>query len=199
MNIEKALENLNLSDFVCDIRKAGTPLDQADRDFLDGYFKADNTSLPERYILAADRILLLDKLTKKFTFGGVLLVKDANEFRTRQLTDLPEYPERSFEMNGLWLFPACQPVDRLSFWAVVCNHLASNAPGWVHFSYDLKKKGLDAFYRTLGGDIIYSGPVKGIEGMPGESEEAIIRLDLKAFSENMESLFSAKVDKAMRG
>jgi len=88
---------------------------------------------------------------------------------------------------------------RLAFWGLVCRHLLQMKSGFVHFSYDLKKKGLDNFYRSLGGDIIYSGPVKAIEGMPGDSEEAIVRLDLSEFSRNVDSLFAAKVAKALKG
>lgn len=199
MSIEQAIDNLKLSDFVCEIRTAGTPLDDVDRDFLDGYYKADNTALPEKYAVSGDRILLLDKISKKFAFGGVLLVRDRAEFRTGKLAPLPEYPENSFEMNGLWLFRACLPPDRLSFWAVVCKHLMSLGSGFVFFSYDLKKKGLDSFYQSLGGDTIYHGPVRGIEGMSGDSEEAVIRLDLDTLSQNINNLFSKKERKTFRG
>lgn len=178
------------------LREGGSSFDTLDEQYLAGYLEFDKTRLPIEYASKSDRLYLTDK-EEKTVFGGVVFVKNQELFRTRQLVDgLPEYPEKSIEMNGLWLHPKVTLDWRVAFWAGVCRYLLTQE-GTAFFSYDVKKEGLARFYESLPGQVVYDGPVKAIPGMEGESVEKIMSIEIDNLKGVAESLLVKKMCSVM--
>jgi hypothetical protein len=172
-------------------KKVGSELDSDDRSHLSGYLKSDKTKLSEPYALASDRLIIRNTLLNCIS-GGVLFVKDKERFRTRLLTNQTiDYKENSVEMNGLWVSGSVPRFVSLVFWAYVCEYLR-DLGGYVYFSYDTSKSGLDNFYRWLPGETIYEGPVRAVEGMPGDSYERIVCLPTKVMAPHIDELLFKK-------
>lgn len=180
-------------------RSYGTPLDDKDISHLSGYLASDKTDLSEPYSLAADRIIIYNRVFKCIS-GGVLFVRDSSQFRTQHLTDKPiKYEEKSIEMNGLWISGGVPRYVSLGFWAHVCDYIRKLEDHHIYFSYATQKRGLDNFYRWASGTTLYEGPVKAIPGMPGESFERIVHLPVKELVPHIDSLLMRKAVHYLKG
>jgi len=182
-------------------RGADDPIDDFhDRGFLKGYLDHDKTALPEAYAKGADRIIIKDNAFGRIA-GGILFVRHPYLFRTPHLAKNMTFepPPDSIEINGLWVANTIPKSYILGFWALVCEYLCKQKAHSVYFSYDTEKKGLDAFYKWLPGRTVYEGPVKAIEGMPGEALERIACFDTDQFALCADKLLMQKLLQYLKG
>lgn len=174
-------------------RQAGDELDDTDRQYLKGFSLYDHTDLPDSYLQTADSIEIL---SDDLVLGGVLFQQNVEMFRTSLLCNEMMQVQTvvpRIEMNGLWLSDKCPALVRLGFWAVVAQKICSYPNQAVIFSYDLKKRKLDEWYRSLGGMTLYEGPVRQLEGMAGDAIERVACFNVNEFSENIDLLFVRKI------
>lgn len=148
------------------------------REFINGFFAADHTMLPDDYVKSSERILLCtpqNAAGEHHVCGGILIQADEARFRTDLLLDAVGARNDSawyahdlvIEMNGLWMAPNLPELVRIGFWFEICAHLHDIYAGStsIVMSYDTKKAGLDKFYRRFFPNTLYEGKVPVIEGM----------------------------------
>ena len=114
-------------------------------------------------------------------FGGYLLSQGVvprcleqlpTEHRVRVVKQLGGRVSGLLEANGVWLSPSVRALSPvLSFWwSLAANAWSTGRPVTV-FAYQVNAPGLDRLYRSA--TLLYSGPVKGLEGMSGPAREHV--------------------------
>lgn len=140
-------------------------LSAADVELITGFDIHDHTKLPYEYVRASNRFVLVHTIGGiSRVAGGVLFCHRPDSFRTRQLVAY-DLPVNSLEANCLWMHPKVPRRARLGFWLAVCAALLEVPPQTIYFSYEIKKRGLDRFYRSFAPLTIYQGPVPCLPGM----------------------------------